>query len=125
LFLLIAVEMISWLMGRREPPVQSDVEAATSPRGGWSDDVSGWNFSALNPLSSSSGLPTIDGPQPGSSILGGIVLTAEEVVRRQGVAFARAILHRVMGTIFALVDSVAAGQVAEPLFAGEMESFEG
>lgn len=65
----------------------------------------------------------IDGPLSGLSILGGIV-TAEELVRRQGVAVARAVLHRVIGTIFALVDSVAAGQVAESIHAGDIEAFE-
>ena len=40
-------------------------------------------------------------------------MTAEEQLRREAMAIARATLHRFVGTVFAVVDSVAAGQATE------------
>ena len=49
------------------------------------------------------------------------IVTAEEQVRREAMAIARATLHRFVGTVFAVVDSVAAGQATE---AGESDDDE-
>ena len=49
-------------------------------------------------------------------------MTVRELVRRHAVDFARATLQRVVETVFVLVDSVAAGQVAESLEGSEPEA---
>ena len=51
-------------------------------------------------------------------------MTAEEQVRREAMAIARATLHRFVGTIFAVVDSVAAGQAAQAVEGEDDEALE-
>lgn len=46
-------------------------------------------------------------------------MTASEVVHRRALVLARTTLHRMVETVFVLVDSVAAGQAPDPIEAAE------